>query len=42
MIRPRVTALEIAGLAFDVILDVAWKISLIALSIHIITLDNLY
>lgn len=42
MIRPRVTALEIAGLVFDVILDVAWKVSLIALSIHIITLDNLY
>lgn len=42
MIRPRVTALELFGLIFDAVLDIAWKVSLIALSIHIINLDNLY
>ena len=41
MIRSRVDAVEIAGLLFGVVLDIAWKISLIALSIHIIRLDNL-
>lgn len=42
MIRPRVDAFELAGDIFEALLDIAWKVSLIALSIHIITLDNLY
>jgi len=42
MIRPRVDAFELFSSIFDAVLDIAWKISLIALSIHIIRLDNLY
>ncbi len=27
---------------FEVVLDIAWKVALIALSVHIITLENFY
>jgi len=35
-------AIVMFGDIFELVLDIAWKVSLIVLSIHIIRLENMY